>query len=156
MSRVSASLLLGLARRTGRERPGTLRFEGCGVPRPGPVVTGSGDPDVTIVVHDPRAWSATLRGGSTGLAESYIAGWWDSDDLTAVVRLAFRRTTGLRQFLDTTVRRTGGLLAGIQGLRPPSKQRDRRERRGPLRPLQRLLRPHAGPDHGLFVRLLRQ
>jgi cyclopropane-fatty-acyl-phospholipid synthase len=125
MSRVSASLLLGLARRTGRERSGTLRFEGCGVPWPGPVVTGSGDPDVTVVVHDPRAWSATLRGGSTGLAESYIAGWWDSDDLTAVVRLALRRTTGLRRFLDTTARRTGGVLAGIQRLRPPTKQRDR-------------------------------
>jgi len=125
MSRTSAHLLLELARRAGRERPGTLRFEGSGVPGPRPVVTGSGDPDVTIVVRDPRAWSATLRGGSTGLAESYIAGWWDTDDLTAVVRLAFRRTTALRQFLDTTARRAGGLLAGVQRFRPPSKHADR-------------------------------
>jgi cyclopropane-fatty-acyl-phospholipid synthase len=125
MSRTSASLLLHLARRAGRARPGTLRFEGSGVPGTTPVVTGSGDPDVTIVVHDQRAWSATLRGGSTGLAESYIAGWWDTDDLTAVVRLAFRRTTALRQFLDSTVRRSGGVLAGIQRFRPPSKRKDR-------------------------------
>jgi cyclopropane-fatty-acyl-phospholipid synthase len=125
MTRTSAYLLLELARRSGREQPGTLRFEGSGVPGSRPVVTGSGDPDVAIVVHDPRAWSATLRGGSTGLAESYIAGWWDTDDLTGVVRLAFRRTTAFRQFLDTTARRTGGLLAGMQRLRPPSKHRDR-------------------------------
>jgi len=125
MSRTSAYLLLELARRGGREQPGTMRFEGSGLPGRRPVVTGSGDPDVTIVVNDPRAWSATLRGGSTGLAESYIAGWWDTDDLTAVVRLAFRRTTTFRQFLDTTARRTGGLLAGMQRLRPPSKHRDR-------------------------------
>jgi cyclopropane-fatty-acyl-phospholipid synthase len=125
MSRTSTYLLLELARRSGREQPGTLRFEGSGVPGPRSVVTGSGDPDVTIVVHDPRAWSATLRGGSTGLAESYIAGWWDTDDLTGIVRLAFRRTTAFRQFLDTTARRTGGLLAGMQRLRPPSKHRDR-------------------------------
>ena len=125
MSRTSASLLLSLARRGARQRSGTLRFEGSGVPGPRPVVTGSGDPDVTIVVQDPRAWSATLRGGSTGLAESYIAGWWDTDDLTAVVRLAFRRTTALRQFMDSTARRTGGLLAGMQRFRAPSKHRDR-------------------------------
>jgi cyclopropane-fatty-acyl-phospholipid synthase len=125
VSRTSAYLLLELARRSGREQPGTMRFEGSGIPGRRPVVTGSGDPDVTIVVRDPRAWSATLRGGSTGLAESYIAGWWDTDDLTAVVRLAFRRTTTFRQFLDATARRTGGLLAGMQRLRPPSKHRDR-------------------------------
>src|SRR5580704_3582967 len=124
MSRAGASLLLHLARRAGRARPGTLRFEGSGVPGATPVVTGSGDPDATIVVHDPRAWSATLRRGSTGLAESYIAGWWDTDDLTAVVRLAFRRTTALREFMDTTARKTGGVLAGLQRFRPPSKHRD--------------------------------
>ncbi len=125
MSRTSAHLLLELARRAGRERRGTLRFEGSGAPGRSPVVTGSGEPDVTIVVHDPRAWSATLRGGSTGLAESYIAGWWDTDDLTAAVRLAFRRTTALRRFLDTAARRTGGLPAAMQRFRPPSKHRDR-------------------------------
>ena len=125
MSPASAALLLNLARRAGERRPGTLRFEGSGVPGPGPVVTGSGDPDVTIVVHDLRAWSATLRAGSTGLAESYIAGWWDTDDLTAVVRLALRRTTSLRRILDTTARRVGALLASMQRIRPPSKHRDR-------------------------------
>ncbi len=118
-------LVLGLAQRSSRGRPGTLRFEGGGLPGARPVVSGSGDPHATIVVHDQRAWPAVLRRGSRGMAESYIAGWWDTDDLTAVVRIAFRRTAALRQFLDATARRFGGLVASAQSLRPPSKRRDR-------------------------------
>src|SRR5271168_3272537 len=90
-----------------------------------PRVSGSGDPDASIVVHDTRTWPAVLRRGSRGMAESYIAGWWDTDDLTAVVRVAFRRTIAFRQFLDATARRSGGLVAAAQRLRPPSKHRDR-------------------------------
>jgi cyclopropane-fatty-acyl-phospholipid synthase len=125
VTRTSARIVLGLAARAARGRPGTLRFEGAGTPRARPIVTGSGVPEATIVVHDQRAWSAALRRGSVGLAESYIAGWWDTDDLTAVVRLASRRTTALREFLDATARRTGRVLAAVQRLRPPSRRRDR-------------------------------
>jgi cyclopropane-fatty-acyl-phospholipid synthase len=122
---ISGRIVLGLADRAARGRPGTLRFEGHGVRGARPIVTGSGDPEATIVVHDQRAWSAVLRRGSVGLGESYIAGWWDTDDLPAVVRVAFRRTTALRQFLDSTARRTGGVLSQVERLRPPSKRRDR-------------------------------
>ena len=89
-------------------------------------MTGSGDPDVTVVVHDPRAWSAVLRRGSLGLADSYIAGWWDADDLTDVVRIAYRRTATLRALHGRVgERRVGPWLAGMNRLRPPSKRRDR-------------------------------
>ena len=40
----------------------------------------------TIEVHDPSFWSGLLR-GSLGLAESYIAGGWDCDDLVALTRI---------------------------------------------------------------------
>jgi cyclopropane-fatty-acyl-phospholipid synthase len=125
MPPLSGRLLLGLAQRSSRGHAGTLRFEGAGMPGSRPQVSGTGDPDATVVVHDQRTWPALLRGGSRGMAESYIAGWWDTDDLTAVVRVALRRTTGLRQSLDTMARRSGGVAAAAQRLRPPSKHRDR-------------------------------
>ena len=40
-------------------------------------------------VHDASAWRALLR-GSTGLAESYADGLWDSDDLVPLVRIGAR------------------------------------------------------------------
>ena len=66
MTDVSARLLVDLARRGGRRHPGTLRFEGAGLSRAGAVETGSGDPVATVVVHDPRAWSAVLRRARSG------------------------------------------------------------------------------------------
>jgi cyclopropane-fatty-acyl-phospholipid synthase len=125
MTSLSGRLVLGLAERSSRGRDGTLRFEGGGTPAGRPSRSGSGDPEASIVVHDQRTWPAVVRRGSRGLAESYIAGWWDTDDLTTVVRVAFRRTTTLRQFLDTTARRSGGLVAAAQRLWPPSKYLDR-------------------------------
>ena len=125
MSDAGGRALLGLAQRTARHQPGTLRFEGKGMPGARPVVSGSGDPEATVVVHDARAWSTVLRHGSRGLAESYMAGWWDTDDLTAVVRVASRRTTGLRRVLDRAAQHAGGLVAAAQRLRPPTKRVDR-------------------------------
>ena len=72
MTEPSARLVMELARRAARDRPGTLRFEGAGVPRGQPIVTGSGGPEASVVVHDQRAWRAVLARGSRGLAESYI------------------------------------------------------------------------------------
>ena len=125
MTPLSERLVLGLAQRSSRGRRVSLRFEGSAMPAAQDIGSGSGDPDASIMVHDQRTWSALLQRGSRGLAESYIAGWWDTDDLTAVVRSALRCTVGLRQFLDKTARRSGGLVAAAQRLRPPSKRRDR-------------------------------
>jgi cyclopropane-fatty-acyl-phospholipid synthase len=121
----AARLLVELARRSGRTHPGTLRFEGAGLPKARSVDSGSGDPVATVTVVDPRAWSAVLRRGSLGLAESYIAGWWEADNLTDVVRIAYRRTSAWRQFMDASARRGGPWLAGVRRLRPPSKRQDR-------------------------------
>ncbi len=43
----------------------------------------------TVTIRDPRAWSAFLR-GSFGLAASYRDGWWDCEDLVALIRIAAR------------------------------------------------------------------
>ena len=67
-----------------------------------------------------------LRRGSRGMAESYMAGWWDTDDLTAVVpHRASAVPLALRQCLDVSGHAFGGLAAAAQRLRPPSKHRDR-------------------------------
>ena len=44
---------------------------------------------VTLEVHDPATWRR-LRHGSVGLAEGYMAGEWDCDDLVSLVRIAAR------------------------------------------------------------------
>jgi cyclopropane-fatty-acyl-phospholipid synthase len=126
MADARARLLITLARRAAAARAGTLRFEGAGTPGGRPIVTGSGAPMATADVHDPRAWRAVLARGSRGLAESYVDRWWDTDDLTALLRVAFRRTTPLRERLDAWARTAGPLLAGLKWLRTPSKSDDRR------------------------------
>jgi len=52
-------------------------------------VFGSGAPQATVHVHDPRVWSQILRGGR-GMGETYMDGLWDTPDLTAVIRVAAR------------------------------------------------------------------
>jgi cyclopropane-fatty-acyl-phospholipid synthase len=60
-----------------------------------PLAFGPGGPPHAVVrVNDPAAWTALLR-GSRGMADSYVDGAWDSDDLVAVVRLAARNVQGL-------------------------------------------------------------
>lgn len=44
----------------------------------------------TIAVHDPRFYQDVALGGSLGAAESYIAGRWSCDDLTALCRIFAR------------------------------------------------------------------
>ncbi len=43
-----------------------------------------------IDVRDPRTYRAVALGGTIGAAEAYAAGWWDADDLTALVRIMAR------------------------------------------------------------------
>ena len=52
---------------------------------------GSGNgPEATLTVHDPAFYAELALGGSVGAAESYMLGHWDSDDLTALMRLMLR------------------------------------------------------------------
>ncbi len=60
-------------------------------------VFGSGSPQATVVIRDPRVWPALGRGGK-GLAESYIAGHWDSPDVTAVIEVAARNLHGIDEW----------------------------------------------------------
>jgi cyclopropane-fatty-acyl-phospholipid synthase len=87
---------------------------------------GSGEPVATVVVRDSRAYDAALRHGSVGLAESYSAGWWDSDDLAAVVRVLLRGTAPLRTALNRLGRRAAPFVDPFLRLAAPDRVRDRR------------------------------
>ncbi|MGB0920279.1 MAG: class I SAM-dependent methyltransferase [Alphaproteobacteria bacterium] len=41
-----------------------------------------------LQLRDPRAARALFVGGTNGFAEAYLAGWWDTPDLTALLGLA--------------------------------------------------------------------
>jgi len=47
-------------------------------------------PEVTIEILHPRFYSASMFGGSVGLAEAYIAGIWKCSDLTELIRILVR------------------------------------------------------------------
>src|SRR4051812_17519326 len=48
----------------------------------------------TVTINDPRAWSGPLR-GSLGLGEGYVDGYWDTDDLVSLIRIAARELQSL-------------------------------------------------------------
>ena len=60
-------------------------------------VFGAGAPRATIHVRSSGAWVALLR-GSRGLGESYMAGLWDTPDLTAVIPSLRETWTGSTGF----------------------------------------------------------
>ena len=103
MTDLTTTLALHLLGRASRPGEGTLRLSGAALGTPGEVVSGTGAPDVTLRVHDRRAFGAVLRRGSVGLATGYRDGWWDADDLSGLVRVLMRRTEGVRRAADMGV-----------------------------------------------------
>jgi len=47
-------------------------------------------PRVTLHVNDRRFYRSAAMGGSVGAAEAYMEGWWDTDDLPALIRVLVR------------------------------------------------------------------
>ena len=87
---------------------------------------GRGEPTARVTVHDRRVYSALLRSASVGLGTSYVAGWWDTDDLTALVRALARDTRPLRECLDRLGRAWGSVLDVPARLATPGREDDKR------------------------------
>ena len=87
---------------------------------------GRGEPLARVTVHDRRAYGALLRSASVGLGRSYVAGWWDTDDLTGLVRALVRDTRPLRERLDRLGRAWGALLDVPARLAAPGRDEDKR------------------------------
>ncbi len=53
-------------------------------------ITINGNNPYDVVVHDKRFYNRVLGQGSIGLGESYVDGWWDSEDLSEFFNHIFR------------------------------------------------------------------
>ena len=87
---------------------------------------GRGEPMARVTVHDRRAFAALLRSGSVGLGTSYVAGWWDADDLIGLVRALSRQTRPLRERLDWLGRAWAAVLDVPARLATPDREDDKR------------------------------
>ncbi|MGI9621563.1 MAG: class I SAM-dependent methyltransferase [Acidimicrobiales bacterium] len=99
--RAARALLRGI-------NPGSLEIR-----EPGRSETfGSGVPHASLEVRDERFWAALL-GGSKKLGLAYADGWWDSDDLTTVLRIGALNLGRLEwaRRIATTTSRPFGLMA---------------------------------------------
>ena len=45
------------------------------------------EPAARLIIRDPRFYRSVVLGGHLGAVEAYLDGWWDTDDLTALVRV---------------------------------------------------------------------
>ncbi len=78
----------------------------------------------SLTVLDQRAWTMTALGGGNGLGAAYMRGFWDTQDLTAVLRLLARNLDRINRLTAPLgrLRRLGGRLR----LRRPNPRSDRR------------------------------
>ena len=76
-----------------------------------------------IMVHDERVYARVIRGGSLGLGEAYVEGWWDSpaldETLTRILRTRLANQAGI-----SWPERASVLLARVINLQ--SRRRARR------------------------------
>jgi cyclopropane-fatty-acyl-phospholipid synthase len=121
--RLVASVARRLAWAAGSGRAeGTIEVTDAGTSRR----LGCGEPLARVTLHDQRAYAALLGSGSVGLGSSYVAGWWDSEDLTVLVRVLSRWARGLRTPLDNLARGLAPLLDIPARLRAPRPADDLR------------------------------
>ena len=114
-----------IRRLAARIRRGTLAVEDDGDAWSGWTV-GHGDPFVRVTVHDRRTYDAILRHSSNGLADSYLDGWWDTDDLTGLIALLIDNLEVPLAGLDRLGALASGPLSLVRRRRAPSKESDRR------------------------------
>lgn len=79
-----------------------------------------------VTIHEPRFYARVLREGSVGLGESYADGWWDTENLTGVLRLAHRSLARSHLVRDRAHRIARHAVDPISRLRRADKQRDAR------------------------------
>jgi cyclopropane-fatty-acyl-phospholipid synthase len=82
------------------------------------------EPEVTIRVHDGTTYRRWLS-GSAGVGESYAEGRWDTDDLTALLRVIVRNLKPLEAAAARWHRLTKPVADPIRRLRRPDPDRDR-------------------------------
>ncbi len=124
--RAARALLLRLlghlrgGRLTIIEADGTVTTHGDTEPGPGGL-------DVTLRLHTSAVWREVATKASRGLGESYVDGWWSTDDLVALVQLLIRNLDAFDDIRNRWDRVTSPVADTWRKLRPASRLRDRRE-----------------------------
>jgi len=104
------------------KQEGTIEVTGAGGPRR----LGGGGPVARVVVHDDRTYLALLGSASVGLGRSYVAGWWDCEDLTTLVQVLSRWTRAWRHPLDGAAQVLSPVLDLPARVRAPGRADDLR------------------------------
>ncbi|HEY1739000.1 MAG TPA: cyclopropane-fatty-acyl-phospholipid synthase family protein [Acidimicrobiia bacterium] len=99
--------------------------------------------DVTVQVHDPRTYSRMVKEGSVGLGESYADGWWDTDDLCGLLRVAHRSVARTHTARDAVHRWLRPVLDAVDWRPRGDKERDARN-----------IRAHYDLGNEFFQRIL--
>ncbi len=85
-----------------------------------------GPPRVTITVSDPAFYADVAFGGSIGAGESYMCGYWSTDDLTALIRIILLNRGVLLEMEGGAARFTALLHKLLHALRKNTKRGSRR------------------------------
>ena len=83
-------------------------------------------PEAVIQVRDPVFYTRVVIDGTIGAAESYVEGQWDTDDLTAVIRIIVRNQTVMDRMDNRLARLVKPLLRLTHWRRHNSKKGARR------------------------------
>lgn len=106
-----------------------------------------GDPlaplQARIVIRDPAVYARLLRGGSIAAAESYVAGQWQTPDLTSLIRIMARN----QEVLERLEQALGWLT------RPLQRWQQWRQRNS-LAGARSNIRAHYDLGNGLYAGLL--
>ena len=78
-----------------------------------------------LEVHDQRVYRRAFREGSVGLGESFADGWWSTDDLTGLLRLAHQNLRRTHPTQDRIHRYLSPILDPLARRRRPDKEVDR-------------------------------
>ena len=115
---------------------------------------GQGAPGASLRIAHWNVFRRILGSGDIGFAEGYIAGEWDTPDLTALLTLFVANRDELQ---SRRLRHLVGLAAvpGETRAEPQFTPRQREEHSRPLRPRQCVLRAVARPLDELLQRLVR-
>lgn len=115
----------------GRVRYGTILVED--VARGETLRSGAGDAadglgltPVTIRVLEPSFFSAAAFGGSLGVAESYIEGAWETDDLAGLIETITVNLSAMDSLEGPLARAGGGLARGAYWLERNTRRGSRR------------------------------
>jgi cyclopropane-fatty-acyl-phospholipid synthase len=98
------------------EQDGTVSTHGDGAAEP-----------VVVRLSTSAVWTEVASKGSRGLGESFVDGWWTTDDLQGLLQLLVRNLDGMDRIRNRWARASSPVADTWRRLRPASRRRDRRE-----------------------------